>query len=214
MGIFSKIGNSLNQAFGGVDSELMQNGLLGRGMIASATPSGGTVQVGGGLVERTCTFQVQVLLDGKAPYLATVVQRVPEVYLGQLQSGGATVAVRVDPAQPERVALDLATTPPSVRMGRSTGPGSAEHVLQTGSDATVVLVSNAPLGYQDYRGYDIHGFVLTVASGAPQPYQAQVGMAVPPESLPLLFPGSKLHAKIGPTPGEVVIDFAQGAVAS
>jgi hypothetical protein len=211
VGFFGNIGKSINQAFGAADSELLTNGTLGRGQILSAVPSGGTVQVMGGLVERTCTFQVKVLLDGQTPYIAGAQQRVPEVYLAQFQSGAATVAVRVDPAQPLRIALDLKTPAPSVRLGRNSGPGSAEHILETGTDATVVMISSADAGYQDYRGYEMYVFVLTVATGAPQPYQVQAGNAVPPESLPLLYPGSKLYAKIGSDPNQVVVDFSRGA---
>jgi hypothetical protein len=211
MGFFGKIASSVNQAFGGVDPELMKNGILGRGQIMTATPSGGTVQVAGGLVERTCTFQVKVILDGKVPYGATVQQRVPEVYLAQFQSGQATVAVRVDPANPNRFALDLQTPPPSVRVAQASGPGSAAYILETGTDAVVVMVQFVDAGYQDYRGYEMYSFLLTVAEGAPQPYQVQAGNAVPPEALPLLYPGSRLHAKIGADANYVIVDFAQGA---
>jgi len=215
VGLFSKIGNSVNQAFGGADSEVMRTGQLGLGQILSAQPSGGTVQVGGGLVERTCTFQVKVLLDGGSPYVAVVRQRVPEVYLGQLQSGTARVAVRVDVTDPQRVVLDLGSQPPSVQVARNSGPNSAEHILNTGSDAVVVMVESSPSGYRDWRGYELYDFLLTVIPGAAaQPYQIRAGNAVPPEALPLLYPGSRLHAKIGDEPTKVVVDFAQGAAAA
>ncbi len=212
MGFFGDLGKSINQAFGGADSELLANGTLGRGLIISATPSGGTLQVIGGLVERTCTFQVRVLLDGQLPYQAAAQQRVPELYLSTQFQPGAAVAVRVDPAQPQRIALDINTPAPSVRLARNSGPGSAEDILEHGTDATVVLVESMDAGYQDYRGYEMYAFQLTVATGAPQPYQVQAGNAVPPESLPLLYPGSKLHAKIGSDPNQVVVDFSRGAV--
>jgi hypothetical protein len=213
VGFFGKIATGVSQAFGGADPELMANGLLGRGLIATAVPSGGTVQVAGGLVERTCTFQVQVLLDGKLPYGVTIVQRVPELYLPQFASGGAAVAVRVDPAQPTRAAIDLKTPAPSPRLGRATGPGTAAYILETGTPAVVVLVQSASSGYYDYRGYEMYVFQLTVASGAPQPYTVRAGNAVPPEALPLLYPGARLHAKIGTSPNQVVVDFSQGAAA-
>lgn len=211
MGFFGKLASSVNRAFGGADPQLMANGLLGRGLIATAVPSGGTVQVAGGPVERTCTFQVRVLLDGRVPYGVTIVQRVPEVYLPQLASGGAAVAVRVDPAEPTRAALDLKTEAPSPRIGRAEGPGTAAYILETGTPAEVVLVQSASAGYYDYRGYEMYVFQLTVASGAPQPYTVQAGNAVPPEALPLLYPGSRLHARIGSEPNQVVVDFSQGA---
>ena len=45
-----------------------------------------------------------------------------------------------------------------------------------------------------------------------EPYQIQVGNAVPASALPLVFPGSKLHAKLGDGPNDVVVDWAAGAV--
>ena len=35
--------------------------------------------------------------------------------------------------------------------------------------------------------------------------------SVPASALPLLFPGSKLHAKVGDGPNDVVVDWAAGA---
>ena len=211
MGLFSKLANSVNQAVGGADSELLRTGVPGLGQIMSAQPTGGTVQIGGGLVERTCTFQVKVLLNGGQPYSAMVRQRVPEISLPQLQSGTARVAVRVDPAQPMRVALDLNNAPPSVQLAENTGPNSAANILATGTDAVVVLVQSSPAGYRDFRGNELYDFVLTVAEGAPQPYQVRAGNGVPPEALQLLYPGSRLHAKIGDEPTKVVVDFSRGA---
>ena len=65
MGFFDNIVNSVNKAFGGADSALLQNGILARAHITGLTPSGTTIQVGNGLVERTCTIQLQVFLDGQ-----------------------------------------------------------------------------------------------------------------------------------------------------
>ena len=135
------------------------------------------------------------------------------MYLAQLQSGTARVAVRVDPAQPQRVALDLKTPPPSVRIAPNTGPNSAAGILASGRDAVVVLVESSRSGYQDFRGDDFYDFILTVAEGAPQPYQVRAGNAVPAAALPLLYPGSRLHAKIGDEPSKVVVDFSRGSAA-
>jgi hypothetical protein len=209
MGLFNRI----NKAFGGADSELLQNGTLALGRIVSATPSGGTVQIAGGLVERTCDFQILVFMDATVPYAAAARQRVPEVYLAQLQSGAAGVAIRVDPSDPQKIALDLATPPPVPRIAQSTGPGTASYIRENGRDGTAVIVANAPLGYENYLGYPMQTFTLTVVDGAPQPYQAQAASAVPAEVLPLVFPGSKVHVKIGDQPNEVVIDFTQGSAA-
>jgi hypothetical protein len=114
VGLFKKL-------TGGVDEKLLQTGALGRGVVMAVRPSGTTLRSGNGPVERTCEFQVQVTLDGQAPYEATCAQRVPEVYLPQFQPGASVVAVRVDPQDRSRVALDLASERPNVRVGREAG---------------------------------------------------------------------------------------------
>ena len=58
----------------------------------------------------------------------------------------------------------------------------------------------------------MHALTLTVATGVETPYQIQVGNAVPASALPLLYPGSKLNAKLGDGPNDVVVDWAAGAV--
>lgn len=204
MGFFDKLTN----AFAGVDTQLLQSGTLGRGIVVGAMPSSGmTVQKGAGMVERPVAFQVQVLLDGGIPYLAQVEQRVAEVYIPQLQTGSAQVAVRVDPVDPQHIAIDFQTPPPPVRLGRSTGPGSAADLIATGRDGAVVIAQSSPMGYQNYKGYEVHAFALTVVEGAPQPYQVSVATAVPPEGLAVLFPGSRLPAKLGAGLNDVIIDF-------
>lgn len=212
MGFFDDIINSANQALGGADSELIQNGLLGRGEVLGVDASGMTLQIGNGLVERKCTVTLNVMLDGKQPYQAQVSQRIQEVYIPQLSSGGAVVAVRVDPNDPNRVAIDFDTAVPEVTLPASEGANSAAYILANGKPITVVLVANAPIGVKNAQGDPVHALTLTVATGVPEPYQIQVGNAVPNSALPLLFPGSKLHAKLGEGPNDVVVDWAAGAV--
>jgi hypothetical protein len=212
MGLFDSIAKGFRDMTGGVDQELLANGLLGRGEVISVTPSGTTLTVGNGLVERNCAFQLNVMLDGKAPYQAAVSQRVQEINLPQLQQPGVVVAVRVDATNPANVAIDFATQPPEVRLPESTGPGSAAHVLETGKPIVVVLVAEQAIGIKNFKGDPVHALTLTVAEGVDTPYQLQVGNAVPASALPLLYPGSKLHAKLGDGPNDVVVDWAAGAV--
>ncbi len=94
----------------------------------------------------------------------------------------------------------------------SEGKDSAAWILANGKPITVVLVANAPIGVKSAKGDDVQALTLTVATGVPTPYQIQVGNAVPASALPLLFPGSKLHAKLGEGPNDVVVDWAAGAV--
>jgi hypothetical protein len=51
--------------------------------------------------------------------------------------------------------------------------------------------------------------VLTISPQEGMPYQIQVGNPVPPEALPLLYPGSKVPVKVAPgNPNAAVIDWA------
>lgn len=212
MGFFDDLTKGFNDLTGGTDSELLATGILARGEILSMAATGGTVQIMGGLVERTCEFTVRVMMDGQQPYDQMVSQRVPEVNIGQLQQPGVVVAVRVDPANHARIALDFATQPPEVSLPESTGQNSAAWILEHGKPITVVLVADQAMGIKNAKGDPVHALTLTVAEGVPTPYQIQVGNAVPATALPLVYPGSKLHAKLGDGPNDVVVDWAAGAI--
>lgn len=212
MGFFDDIAQGFRQLTGGVDQELIATGILARGELLSVAPSGTTISVMNGLTERTCEFVVRVMMDGQQPYDAKVSQRVQEVSIPQLTQPGIVVAVRVDAADHSRIALDFATQPPEVKLPESTGANSAADILAHGKPVTVVLVANQPIGVTNAKGDPVHALTLTIATGVDTPYQIQVGNAVPASALPLLFPGSKLYAKIGAGPNDVVVDWAAGAV--
>jgi hypothetical protein len=202
----------LGNLLGSTDDGLIQNGLLGRGEVLSVDASGMTMQMGNGLVERKCNVTLNVLLDGQQPYQAVASQRIQEIYIPQLAGGGAVDAVRVDPADKTRVQINFATEPPTVTLPASEGHNSAAWILENGKPVTVVLVANQPIGVKSAKGDDVHALTLTIATGVDTPYQVQVGNGVPASALPLLYPGSKLHAKIGDGPNDVVVDWAAGAV--
>jgi hypothetical protein len=212
MGFFGDLINSANEALGGADAEVIQNGILGRGEVIGFEASGMTLQVGNSLVERKCTITMNVMIDGQPPFQATVNQRVQEVYIPQLSGGGAVVAVKVDPNDHSKVAIDFDTPVPEVTLPASEGHNSAAYILANGKPITVVLVANAPIGVKNAKGDPVQALTLTVATGVPEPYQIQVGNAVPASALPLVFPGSKLHAKLGDGANDVVVDWAAGAV--
>lgn len=211
MGLFDSIADGFRSLTGGVDPDLLATGILARGEILGLTLSGTTLTVMNGPVERTCTFQLRVIMDGQQPFEATCSQRVPEITIPQLQQPGVALAVRVDPNDHSKVAIDFASQPPEVRLPESTGKGSAADILANGKPITVVLVANQPIGVQNFKGDPVHALTLTVATGVETPYQIQVGNAVPASALPLVFPGSKLHAKLGDGPNDVVVDWAAGA---
>ncbi|HEY4376371.1 MAG TPA: hypothetical protein VGM93_04405, partial [Acidimicrobiales bacterium] len=197
---------------GGVDTKLLQTGLPGRGLILEVVPSGGTVQVGGGLVERSCTFKVQVTLDNQPPYTTTCKQRVAEIYLPQFQPGATVVAVRANPENVAEIALDFNSEPPTVTVTRDPHASSAAEILATGKPAKAVILQSQALGMKNPEGIDLYAFSLTVMPDGAPPYQVQVGNPTPAEALPLLFPGSHVPVKLGTGPNEVVIDWHQAVV--
>lgn len=198
----------LKRLTGGTDKALLENGLLGRGEITGVSASGTTMTVGNGLVERKCTFQLAVTLDNVPTYEATCVQRVPEVYLPQLQSGGAVVAVRVDPEDHAKVAIDFQSEPPTVTLAQTDGRASAAEIIASGRPAKGVIVESQAIGAKNAAGVDIYAFLLTVLEEGQQPRQVKVGNPTPPEAIPLLFNGSRVPVKLGTDPNEVVIDWA------
>ena len=210
MGFFDDLGDSIRSVTGGTDNELISTGTLGRADLLGVDVSGTTMQFGNGLVERKCTFTLQVYLEGEAPYQATCVQRVQEVYIPQLLPGQTVLAVRVNPADHSEVAIDFASEVPNIKVKASEGKDSAAWILANGTDAKVVLVANQPMGLTSAAGDPVQALTLTVDKGA-ESYQVQVGNGVPNAALPLLFPGSKLHAKIGEGANDVVVDWAKGA---
>jgi hypothetical protein len=210
MGLFDSIADGFRNLTGGVDQQLLATGILARGEILALTPSGTTLTVGNGIPERNCAFTLRVMMDGEQPFDATVSQRVQELWIPQLQQS-AVVAVRVDPNDHSKVAIDFSTQPPEVNLPESKGENSGAWILEHGKPVTVVLVANQPIGVNNHKGDPVHALTLTLATGVETPYQVQVGNAVPATALPLLFPGSKLHAKLGQGPNDVVVDWAAGA---
>lgn len=207
MGLLSKI-------TGGPDKKILENGILGRAIIADVKMTGTTIQTGNGLVQRTCVFTVEVSLDGKAPYTASCRQRIPEIQLPQIQPGNTTVAVRVNPADPSQIALDFDSEPPVVTTPGGTGNHSAAEILATGEPARAVIVSFQPLGKRNPAGVDLYAYQLTVMPEGRDPYQIQVGNPTPPGALPFLFAGSRVPVKIGSIPNAVVIDWTAAAAES
>lgn len=205
MGWFGKL-------IGSPDRTLLATGIPGRGEITGVSPSGSSMQLGNGLVERNCTFTVNVWIDGVPMYSATVAQRIPELALPQLSTGRAVVAVRVDPKNTSNVAIEFGAEVPEVVLAATSGPGTAAWVLEHGTPIKVVVVQSQNARMKHANGTDVYALTLTVYEGVPVPYQLVVGNGIPPESLQYLFPGSRLHAKLGTEPDAVVIDWVAGPV--
>jgi hypothetical protein len=196
---------------GGVSPELMKNGTLARGEIASVQPTGMTVSHGNdALGKQVCNIALNVYLDNTPPYTATCHQGVPILALQALMTPGTVVAVRVNPANPQEVAIDFDTDPPTVTMAAG-GPnrGSAAELLATGTPARAVIIASQPLGMRSpTSGLDMYAFTVTILCDGHAPYQTQMGNPVPPGGIPLMYPGSNLPAKVVPEQqGQVIIDW-------
>ncbi len=204
----------LSNLIGSPDDDLLTTGELARGNITAVRATGMTLQVMNGLVERKCDLHVRVYRNGHAPYDAVVAQRVQEVYIPQLTSGAAWVAVRVDPANPARIALDFGAPVPEVQVAASDGTSSAAWILEHGRPVEAVLVQAQKLDMTGPTGDPVYALTLTIIDGTAAPYDVQVGNAVPPDAFPRLFPGSRLPARRGEGPGDIVIDWSAEAASS
>ena len=185
-------------ALGSDDPGLMTGGLLGRGEIQDVQVTGTSVQSGGGPPEQVCVFRVLVYLDDTPPFPAQVRKRVPVYALANIRPGRSVVAVRVDPGDHSRVGIDFTTEPPVVRLAGQAGHLTAQDVLDQGVPCEAVIIEYQPLGAKSSSGLDLYAFTLTVTVPGRAPYQIQVGNPVPPEAVPLIYPGSKVPAKIMP----------------
>jgi hypothetical protein len=191
MGLFKK----MRELGGGVSKDLMENGLLGRGIITGIQQT--SVSTGVDFdPSHVCVFTMEVALDNVPRYTATCRQAVKATVLPQLAAPGTTVAVRVNPNDHSEVAIDLSQAPPEVTISQEDGKvGSAAKILEDGVPCHAVIVQSQPLGMKNPAGVDMHAFLLTIMADGRPPYQVQVGMPVPPEAVPLLYPGNKVPAK-------------------
>lgn len=206
MGLFSK----MRDLSGSVSKELLQNGQLGRGVIVDVKQTG--VSVGADFdPAHVCVFTVEVALDNTPRYQTTCRQAIRATILPQLLTGGATVAVRVDPNDHNKIALSLGEEPPTVTMASSGDPNtaSAAKILAEGEPCKAVIVQSQPLGMRNPKGDDMYAFALTVMADGQPPYQVQVGNPVPASAVPLLYPGNTVPAKrmTSGDPRQIVIDW-------
>lgn len=229
---------NVKSAVGGVDKQLIKTGILARGLVVECKPT--SVSTGSEASaygpRQVCVVTVEITgVPGQGPYRASCHHPIPRIYLPQLQSGQASVAVRVDPNDPQHIALDLETDPPPV-AGEQWGDGSpmvgaaepapagdeitthaspvkGSEILARGLPCRVVIVGWTPLGVKDSSGLDATGFVLSVFAEGKAPYQVQIGVGVPPEAVPLVYAGAQLPGKmLAENPELVTIDW-QAALA-
>jgi hypothetical protein len=207
MGLFDK----LRQATGSVSRKLLEEGLLGQGIITGVRQTG--VSTGADFnPSHVCEFTVEVSLDNTPRYTATCRQAVLATILPQLLNPGTTVAVRVNPDDHSEIALSLGEAPPTITVSSTSGDantGSASEILSYGDPCRVVIVESQPLGRKNQKGVDIYAILMTVMVDGRPPYQVPVGNPVPAAAVPLLYPGNNVPAKCMLSRGEknVVIDW-------
>jgi hypothetical protein len=211
MGLFGKAKRELGIS----DKKLLKTGVLARGSIVSCDPDGMTIGDGSNLAygpEKVCRVVVEVSgIDGVEPYQATCKHAIPLIYIPKMREPGATVAVRVDPADPQHIELDLGTEPPAaiiletpdgeqhtLTTNRSTY--TAAQILQEGSPCTVEVLAVIPMDQSTSEG-PATGLILTVHRDGVPEYQAQVGTFIPPAAVAKVVVGATLPAKWVPGPG-------------
>jgi hypothetical protein len=203
--------NKMRSLTGSVPKELLEQGLLGRGIIVSVQQTG--VSTGADFdPAHVCVFTLEVALDNVPRYTATCRQAVRATILPRLMMPNAMVAVRVDRNDHSRIALSLGEEPPTVTMASSgdSKTGSAARILEDGAPCKAVIVQSQPLGMRSPKsGDDMYAFMLTVLAEGRAPYQIQVGNPVPAAAVPLLYPGNTVPAKRLPNGDdhELVIDW-------
>lgn len=205
MGLFRKKGTPA----GADDVAPLGDWLPGRGLVLGLSMSGTIVQDGGAPPERVCTFQLEVRLDDVPRFQIEVVKQVPEYALSQVTPGESVVAVRVDPDDHARAVIDLGSEPPEIRLAPEPGQRTAAEIVAAGKPCDAVVVQSSRLGMRNPDDVELYAFLLTVIREGELPYQVRVGMPVPPEAVPLLFPGSRLPGRYlaDGHPDDVVVDW-------
>jgi hypothetical protein len=208
MGLFKSLKDIKNVV--SASNGIGDDAVVGRALVIDASLAGMAITVG---VEeyRVCNLRLQVFVDGGSAYIAECRQKVQEWRLGQLV--GQAYAVRVDPQDPQKVALDFSIEAPVVTLARP-ADGGVQALLASGRPAEAVIVADQPLGLRTWDGHDLHLFTLTVMAPGVAPYQAQLGHPLPVTALPQVFPGSRVPVKLGAQPNEVAIDWAAAALSA
>lgn len=210
---------------------LRENGILGQGTILKLRETGITVNE----TNAVLAFTVMVQHAGQAPYPVKFEQLVPRLAMGVI-APGRVVAVRVDPQNPDEVAIDFEAPVPAsggggmeqtidIKPGELEQTithfpgmpvhlvepklGSAAAILAGGSPGKATVINTFPTDTTLPDGDSVVGYILNVqpADGRP-PYQVEIGHRTPRTLTHQPAPGAELAVKISPTDqGEVAIDW-------
>ena len=100
-------------------------------------------------------------------------------------------AVRVNPQNPQELAIDFDSEPPTVTLSAN-GPnrGSAAELLATDTPARAVIIQSEPMGMRSQAGLNMYAFVVTILSVIDTRYiRRRWATLVPPPGIPVLYPG-------------------------
>ncbi|MFZ4584939.1 MAG: hypothetical protein ACOYNI_06880 [Acidimicrobiia bacterium] len=205
MGLFKK----MKEAVAGTEADDIKDGVLATGLITAMDASGTSITVGN-YKYRMRTFALTVQPPDGTQYAAKSHQKILEWDMARIQPGATVCAVRVDPTDPQRVAIDWQTEPPGQITAPATpGEHTGDEIIATGEACTVVVAAFQDANMKHPRaGLPVYAFMLTVVPQSGDPYQVQLGIGVPPAALPRLFNGVQLPAKRIPGLAEdVMIDW-------
>lgn len=206
------------RALGIVDTELLANGILARGNVVSVAATGMTIGTDSGAghgAAKVCELLIEVIgLEGEDPYQATAVHPIPLIHIPRLQENGAAVAVRVDPADAQNIALDLSSPVPPApifvvsddgtrqKVTTSKSAFTAAEILRDGAPCTIEVLAVIPLNQLTQDGLAATGLILQVHRDGVPPYQAQIGTHIPDAAVALVAPGATLPGRWVPGVGE------------
>lgn len=192
---------------GDVDPKLLTDGELGRAVVTAVERTGVFAGPADFDSHEVCVFTLDVRLDNQPEFEVQVRQQISTPDLAQITPDHSIVAVRVDPADHTKVAIDLSTAPPVVTIP-SSGATTAAGILEAGDPVRAVIVNSGPLYAKNSAGVEIYSLQLTVLADGCAPTQFNVGNPVPATALPLLYPGCNLPAKQMPDQSDdIAIDW-------
>ncbi|MCU0280429.1 MAG: hypothetical protein MUE66_01035 [Acidimicrobiia bacterium] len=222
-------------SFSGVAPRLLRAGLPARALVERMWETGVTINE-----SPVFGFGLQVTREGEEAYSAEVQQAVPRMLVGAVLPG-ATLAVKVDPADPARVAIDWSAPPAAANLSalaaaappeevaealRALPPeqrGSAAELLARGRRGTARLVGIRDMGdavelglmaADDERaGARVALLELEVKLPGKEPYRAQVIHWLPARLEGRVGPGRTLVVAVGrdDPEHEVAVDWEAAA---
>ncbi|MEP7021281.1 MAG: hypothetical protein ABI808_11550 [Pseudonocardiales bacterium] len=164
-------------------------------------------------VRFTDEHQVEVLLDD-AHDRRVLERSQSDAFQAALQAPvGSGLGATATPDDPASIRVATADGLQDVPLSRADPAlGGSAGILREGVQCHAIVLAAFPLGQQTSAGQDATGLVLEVSVPGEQPFQAQIGIYVPPEAAHLLTSGTVLPARaVQGDLNAVTIDWAAAA---